>query len=83
MSLIAIIQGFQLKTFIPKKVIILTGGGRCSCHFILKQPFLWECLTGEIRRQATWLYHNHHGLLWSEGLVVLVLVMVCCHINVE
>lgn len=62
------VQGFKRlnNKFIAKEIAILRNGHHH--HFIVKPPFNFDQLSPSLRREAQWLYQNHHGLIWDGGL---------------
>lgn len=67
MAFIIDIQGFRGPNdkLIVKEIAILRG---CSHHhFIITPPFDFKHLPTTLKRQAKWLYQNHHGLHWNGG----------------
>lgn len=68
MEFIVDVQGFcAQKKFIVKEIAILSRDGAQVYHNIIKPPFPWCELHAKYKSQAIWLYHNHHGLTWSDG----------------
>ena len=67
MDLIVDVQGACSSEFIAKEIALLRRNGEGLLHFIIKPPFPWRDLDRDRKRQSIWLYHNFHGLTWSDG----------------
>lgn len=67
MAFIIDIQGFRgpKDQLIVKEIAILRDGNHH--HFIITPPFDFKHLPTSLKRQAKWLYQNHHGLCWNGG----------------
>lgn len=60
-------QGFGVfnNGFILKEIAVFHNDHHH--HFIVNSPFNLNLLSTPLRRQASWLYQNYHGLTWNSG----------------
>lgn len=67
MYFIVDVQGFKghNNKFIAKEIAVLHNDHHH--HFIIKPPFNSNQLSPSLRREAQWLFQNHHGLKWDGG----------------
>lgn len=62
-------EGYMCPEFSPKELTI--SNGKKVASYLFKSPCAYRELKPAFKRQATWVYHNYHGIPFEAGYIEL------------